>query len=145
MHEGKREHRRNHDLFSLMRQLIEIISVTSEYPQDGGWSVLLLRLLCLHATKDYVVHSTLCIIGCLIFDSFTCRMIILTRWRPKEKGWQSLLTKEVMTDLLMSYFKNHWLVIELNSIILFKINKFKFEVFLILFEILIQSVFHCLS
>ena len=48
----KRGYSRSHDLLSLMRQLIEIISVTSEYPQDGGWSVLLLRLLRLRATKD---------------------------------------------------------------------------------------------
>ena len=38
---------------------IEVVSVTSEYPQNGGWGALLLRLLHLHASKDCVMRNWL--------------------------------------------------------------------------------------
>ena len=67
-----------------------LVSVTSEYPQDGGWSALLwLPRLCV--TKDCMVSSALCVMRCVIFDSCTCRTIIPTRWQPREKGWRPVL------------------------------------------------------
>ena len=38
-------------LIYVRSQLIEVVSVTSEYPQDGGWGALLLRLLRLRVIK----------------------------------------------------------------------------------------------
>ena len=68
------------------RLLIEVVCVASEYPQDGGWGALLLRLPCLRMTKDRMVCSALCVIECIRFDTCTCRTIILTRRWLWEKG-----------------------------------------------------------
>ena len=58
-------------LVTKKKKKIEVISVTSGYPQDGGWCALLRRLLRLCGTKDCIVHSTLGVIGCVISDSCT--------------------------------------------------------------------------
>ena len=52
-----------------MWDIIEAISVTSEYTQDGGWVYCRDGYHIDARLQDYMVHCILHIIGCVMFDA----------------------------------------------------------------------------
>ena len=92
-----------------LREWIEAVSLTLEYPQDGmRW--LLLRSLCWRMIEQLGGIGGLSILGCVTFDACIRIAIVSSRWQPWEKDWRPLVGRQIFNwwDLLSNSSLTKW-------------------------------------